>query len=72
MRWPHLLGLTSGLVSVSSVLPKIVVELPSSPCPVLTRIVEAKVAAGIRVPLVVVDMPAVELGRPVPTACTAP
>ena len=28
-------------------------------------------AAGILVPLVVVDMPVVELGLPVPAACTA-
>ena len=50
----------------------VVVGLPSSPCPALTRNVVVEVAAGTQVPLVVVDMPAAELGPPVPAACTAP
>ena len=50
----------------------VVVELPSSPCPALTRNVEVEVVAGTQGPLVVEDMPAAELGPPVPAACTAP
>ena len=50
----------------------VVVELPSSPCPALTRIMGAEVVAGTQGPLVVVDMPVAELGPPVPAACTAP
>ena len=49
-----------------------VAELPSSLCPVLTKIMEAEAAAGILVPLVVMGMLVVELGLPVPAACIAP
>ena len=48
-----------------------VAELPS-PYLASTKIMGAEVAAGTRVPLVVVDMPAAELGLPVGAACTAP
>ena len=50
----------------------VVVELPSSPCPALTRNMEVEVVAGTQGPLVVGGMPAAELGPPVPAACTAP
>ena len=49
-----------------------VAGLPSSPCLVSTKIVEARVAAGILVPLVVMGMFVAESRLPVPAACTAP
>ena len=64
-----LLGLTSGLALQPP--PKAVAELPSSPCPALTRIMEAEVAVGTLVPLVGVGTHVVELGLPVPAAYTA-
>ena len=41
-------------------------------CPALTRNVGVEVVAGTQGPLVVGDMPAAEMGLPVPAACTAP
>ena len=48
-----------------------VAELPS-PYLASTKIVVAEVAVDILVPLVVAGMLVVELGQPVPAACTAP
>ena len=48
-----------------------VAELPS-PYFASTKIVVDEVAVGILVPPVVVDTLVVELGPPVPAACTAP